>query len=196
MRDAEGECHRGSLKIVVGVDERVVRALANRDGDLDLPGPHCGFGVSGQIGGAEVGAGFLSGREVLQSLSDVWEDDFHETVVNGALLERGHQIWLTPAATIYQERGQLGWGEALQERYVWGRSFGGTRVKEVPLSKRLVYAAFCLALPLLLASRAVRIAWTRGSFWSGCLPVLPILLLLFSVWSFGEMVGYLSGRPD
>ena len=51
-------------------------------------------------------------REVLQSLSDVWEDDFHETLVNGALLERGHQIWLTPAATIYQERGQLGWGEA------------------------------------------------------------------------------------
>lgn len=134
--------------------------------------------------------------EVLQSLSDVWEDDFHETVVNGALLGRGHQIWLTPAATIYQERGQLAWGEALQERYVWGRSFGGTRVRGVPLGKRLVYAAFCPALPLLLSSRALRIAWSRGNFWSGCLPVLPSLLLLVIVWSFGEMVGYLSGRPD
>ncbi len=135
-------------------------------------------------------------REVLQSLRDVWEDDFHETLVNGALLERGHQIWLTPAAIIYQERGQLGWGEVLRERFVWGRSFGGTRVRGVPLSKRLVYAAFCLALPLLLAARTVRIAWSRGAFWSGCLPVLPILLVLFIAWSFGEMVGYLSGRAD
>jgi hypothetical protein len=134
-------------------------------------------------------------REVLESVSDVWEDDFHETVVNGALLERGHQIWLIPAATIYQQRGQLGWGEALRERYVWGRSFGGTRVKGVPLSKRLVYALFCPVLPLLLASRAMRIAWRRGSFWSACLPVLPVLLLLFIVWSCGEMVGYLSGQP-
>ena len=113
-----------------------------------------------------------------------------------SLLDRGHQIWLTPRATIYQERGQLGWGEALRERYVWGRSFGGTRVRGVPLGKRLVYAAFCPALPPLLASRAMRIAWRRGSFWSGCLPVLPMLLLLVSVWSLGEMVGYLSGRPD
>lgn len=135
-------------------------------------------------------------HDVLESLKDVWEDDFHETVVNGALLERGHQLWLTPAATIYQERGKLRWREALRERYVWGRSFGGTRVKGVPLSKRLVYAVFCPVLPLLLASRAVRIAWDRGSFWSRCLPVLPVLLLLFMVWSFGEMVGYLSGQPD
>ena len=70
------------------------------------------------------------------------------------------------------------------------------RVKGVPLSKRLVYAAFCLALPLLLALRVVRTAWSRGSFWAGCLPVLPILLSLFIVWSFGEMVGYLTGRAD
>ena len=84
-------------------------------------------------------------REVLEALRDVWEDDFHETVVNGALLERGHQIWLTPAATIYQKRGKLTWSEVLQERIVWGRSYAGTRVKGIPLSKRLVYAALCPA---------------------------------------------------
>jgi hypothetical protein len=135
-------------------------------------------------------------REVLESVGGAREDSFHETVVNGELLARGHEIWLTPAATVYQMRGPLGWGRTLQERYVWGRSFGGRRVRGVPLSKRLVYAAFCPALPLLLASRAVRIAWSRGSFWSACLPVLPVVLLLFAVWSFGELVGYLSGRPD
>lgn len=134
-------------------------------------------------------------REVLEALRDVWEDDFHETIVNGALLERGYQIWLTPAATIYQKRGQLRWGEVLQERIVWGRSYGGTRVKGIPLSKRLVYAALCPALPLLLTSRVMRIAWRRGNFWSGCLPALPIVFLLFIMWSYGEMVGYFSGRP-
>ena len=51
-------------------------------------------------------------------------------------------------------------------------------------------------LPLLLASRVVRIALERGVLWGGVLPVLPLVLLLFFVWSFGEAVGYLSGSPD
>ena len=134
-------------------------------------------------------------REVLESLRDVWEDDFHETVVNEALFERGHQIWLTPAATVYQQRGRLRWGEVIKERIVWGRSYGGTRVKGFPFTKRLPYAALCPLLPVVLTSRVVRIAWRRRNFWSGCLPALPIVILLFIMWSYGEMVGYFSGRP-
>ena len=92
--------------------------------------------------------------------------------------------------------GERAWGEVLQERIVWGRSYGGTRVKGVPLSRRLVYAALCPALPLLLTSRVVRIAWRRGNFWSECLPTLPIIILLSMMWSYGEMVGYISGGTD
>jgi hypothetical protein len=90
----------------------------------------------------------------------------------------------------------LGWGEVLKERIVWGRSYGGTRVRGLPLSRRLMYAAVCPALPLLLMSRVVRIAWCRDNFWTGCMSVLPIVMLLSTMWSYGEMVGYLSGRPD
>ena len=43
-------------------------------------------------------------QDLLESVQGLWADDFHETVVNGALLERGHQLWLTPAATVHQER--------------------------------------------------------------------------------------------
>jgi hypothetical protein len=134
-------------------------------------------------------------RDVLESLREVWEDDFHETVVNEALFDRGYQIWLTPAATVYQQRGRLKWGEAIKERIVWGRSYGGTRVKGISFVKRLPFAAICPLLPAVLTSRVVRIAWRRGNFWSGCFPALPTLILLFIMWSYGEMVGYLSGRP-
>ena len=57
---------------------------------------------------------------MLEDLRTVWVSDFHETVVNGALLERGHQIWLIPAATVYQKRGRLGWGEVLKDKAVTG----------------------------------------------------------------------------
>jgi len=133
-------------------------------------------------------------HEVLSSLQDVWENDFHETVVNGALLERGHEIWLTSDAAVFQQRGRLRLKDVVRERVVWGRSYAGTRVDGISMSRRLIYAALCPLLPFVLASRVVRIAWQRGSFWSGCLPVMPIVFTLFLIWSYGEVLGYISGR--
>ena len=135
-------------------------------------------------------------RAALEEVREVWEGDFHETVVNAALLQRGHEIWFAPEALIDQERGRLTWREVIRERYVWGRSFAGTRVRDAPLSKRLVYAAFSPVLPLLLGSRVVRIALGRGSPRSRWLSCLPLVLLLFCVWSLGEAVGYLTARPS
>ena len=134
--------------------------------------------------------------EVLQSLRDVWDDDFHETVVNDELLERGHEVWLSPEMKIYQDRGNLTWREAIRERFVWGRSYGGTRVASLSFPRRVALAMLCPILPFVLWSRVLRSTWRGGRFWSNGLSVLTVALLLVAVWSYGEFVGYVTGRKD
>jgi hypothetical protein len=134
-------------------------------------------------------------REALQAIAEVWADDYHETLVHWALVEKGHEIWLTPKVEVWQSRGNLRLGKAFHERYVWGRSFAGTRVTGVGLGKRLVYAAFCPALPLLMTARLLRGALTRKRHLGRFLLALPLISLLQSAWAYGEWIGYLTGRP-
>jgi hypothetical protein len=135
-------------------------------------------------------------REALQSIPGALEGSLHETVVNEALMKSGRGIWLTPEVTVYQERGDLTLSAVLRERFVWGRSFGGMRVKDLSLKKRMPYAIGTPLLPLLLAWRTMKLAKQRGNLRSQFLPSLPILLPLFTVWALGEMVGYLTAKTD
>lgn len=137
-------------------------------------------------------------REALEEIRDAWEDDYHETVVHGALVERGYEIWLTPHSQVWQRRGRMSVGDALRERFVWARSFAGTRVKTVGVVQRFVYAALSFVLPWLLTWRVVKGVRSRE------LPrdvrarfgrALPWILLLHGVWGFGEFVGYVTGDP-
>jgi len=131
-------------------------------------------------------------RAALDAVRDVWDKGYHETLVHFAMADRGYEVWLAPGATVSQSRTGLSWKEALRERYVWGRSFAGTRVQHASLIKRMVYAGLSPLLPLLLTSRIMRIAVQRGGFF-GLLPALPSVLLLTTAWAFGEASGYLSG---
>lgn len=137
-------------------------------------------------------------REALEAIRDAWADDYHETVVHGALVARGHEIWLTPRSQVWQQRGALTWREALRERFVWARSYAGTRVRTVSSAKRVVLAALSFALPALLTWRLVQgvrardlPAATRRRF----LAALPAIFLLQTVWATGELVGYVTGDP-
>ena len=133
-------------------------------------------------------------RTALEAVRDSWDDGYHETVVQFALLAHGYEVWLAPAAIVAQERGELPWPAALRERFVWGRSFAATRVRDRSPLVRVVYAGFCPVLPLLITSRAARIALERGGFWDRFMPASFLVLILSVVWSIGEATGYLSGR--
>ena len=137
-------------------------------------------------------------RDALESIAATWKndgEDYHETVVHSALAARGFELRLTPRVVVWQTRSGLTLGEALQERYVWGRSYAGSRVASTGLGKRLVYAAFTPLLPFLLTLRLVKGALQKKRFLGRALLAVPLLFLLSCVWSLGELVGYLTGRP-
>ncbi|MFN0009031.1 MAG: glycosyltransferase [Planctomycetota bacterium] len=134
-------------------------------------------------------------RSALEAIADAWADDYHETVVHGALVACGFDIVLTRKSEVAQVRTGLSFGEALRERFVWGRSYAGTRVAGAPLTQRAVFAAMTVLLPFLLTWRLLRGKLARKRDLGRFLACLPLVFLLQVGWALGELIGYATGDP-
>jgi len=134
-------------------------------------------------------------RSALEAIGDSWSDDYHETRVHWALVEAGHELWLTPHSVVWQTREDLKLGNALRERFIWGRSFAGTRARGVSALQRLVYAALSFLLPFLLTLRIVRGVAKRGKLSGRFVAALPVIFTLQTLWAVGEFVGYATRDP-
>ena len=135
-------------------------------------------------------------RQALEALAPLWAREFHETTINWTLAGQRQSLWLSPRVVVRQQRS-LTLGAALGERYRFGRLFARTRVAATPWTKRLLYAAGALALPLVLVARVARNVVAKRRARDRFLLALPAIVLLNTVWGLGELVGYLQGivRP-
>ncbi len=132
-------------------------------------------------------------KAALDEIPEVWRDEFHETDVNWTLAGRGGELYLSPDIVVEQQR-DLTLGEALNERYSFGRLFASTRVRATGLGGRLYFAAFSIPLALLLTVRVFKHAWPRARYRGPFLRSVFHIALLNSVWCLGEFVGYTTGR--
>ena len=134
-------------------------------------------------------------RSALERVAPVWRTRFHERLVHAALLSQGGRLALSPAIVVFQRRIDLTLGDALRERFIWGRSYASARAEHWRLARRAAIAALTPALPPLLLSRmaltVARKRRCRGAF----LRALPLTALLVTAWSIGELAGYLSSPP-
>jgi hypothetical protein len=135
-------------------------------------------------------------RRALENIKEVWQDSFHETSVNASLAAAHQTLWLSPDIVIYQHRENLKLSTALQERYVWGRSFAGTRARNIPTGKRIIFLALSPALSFVLIARKIQIILLKKRLIAKFTKAFPLTALLTLVWSFGEFVGYLTARPS
>ncbi len=133
-------------------------------------------------------------REALDAVRELWTDAFHETSVNWELRRRGEKLRLDPAMVVYQTRSTLRFWPALRERFVWGRSFAGTRTTETSSATRAKLIVLSFLLPVVLTARIVLLALRKGRHRSKLLLALPLVALLQVFWSLGEFVGYVTGR--
>lgn len=134
-------------------------------------------------------------RAALESVRPVWEQGFNEVTVNAALMARGEKLALRPDIIAYQQRSNLCLGSALRERYVWGRSFGAVRCQIMGGLQRTVYAALSPWLPGIVALKMGSAVWKKRRNFGKFLKALPLIVLLLASWGFGELLGYLTGRP-
>lgn len=131
----------------------------------------------------------------LEQVESVWRGDYHETAVHWAMVEAGFELCTTPRVVVWQARGELALGAALRERFVWARSFAGTRARMSGAPKRWIWAVASPVLPFLMTARLARTAFGRGAHKGRFLAALPLIALLQCVWALGEFVGYVSADP-
>ncbi len=134
-------------------------------------------------------------RAALDACADVWADEFHEPTVHGALQARGASLWLSPRIVVRQQRS-LRSRDAVWDRYAFGRLFASTRVSATPLRTRLLYAACSFMLPPLLIGRIAVNTVRKGRYVREFVRAVPALMLVTSAWTWGEFVGYLTGKPE
>ena len=135
-------------------------------------------------------------RAALERVKARWvDDDYHETAVHDAMVGAGLTLWTTPAVVVWQARSGLSWRAAFVERFVWARSYAGTRARLVGSPRRWVLAALSPALPFIMTLRTVRLTLKRGRHVGRLFAVLPAIVLLQLVWAIGEMVGYVTADP-
>jgi hypothetical protein len=135
-------------------------------------------------------------REALESVKALWFDAFHETSVHWELRRQGEILRLEPRMVVYQTRRTLRLLPVLHERYVWGRSFAGTRASEATRARRIVFASLSFLLPVVLSGRIVLQSLHRRRYLSRLLLSLPLIVSLETIWSLGEFVGYVTGRAS
>jgi hypothetical protein len=133
-------------------------------------------------------------RWALALVAEVWRDEFHEPAVNGALLRGGGSLWRAPAAVVRQTR-MLPLGDALRDRYEYGRLFASGRVRGASVLRRALFAVLAPALPAVVVARAALGSLRSGDGVASLVRVLPVLIAVACAWSWGELVGYLTGTP-
>lgn len=134
-------------------------------------------------------------RAELERIRPAWEADYHETIVHDALTANGSVLLLTPKSEVKQARGALRLFHSLFERFVWARSYAGTRVRGGSIGKRLVLAALSGLLPFLLTLRIARGVLQKKRFVGRFIAALPAIFILQCFWALGEFVGYVTGDP-
>ena len=135
-------------------------------------------------------------RSALESIRSTWQETFHETAVNWALASRGEKLTLSPKIIVYQNRGSLRLGNALKERFIWGRSYAATRGTLAGGSKRRSMRPSPPVLPLILLARMAANVLKKRRCIGAFLKALPLTATLTVSWSSGELAGYLTGRAN
>lgn len=132
-------------------------------------------------------------RSQLAAIESLWANGFHETEIHRALQQRFGPLHICADAEV-RVRRTVSFADAVYERYAFGRLFAATRAAYAGTGRRLFYLVFSPALPVLLMGRMTAKAVKSGPTFALFVRALPALLSMVIAWTWGEWLGYLTGR--
>jgi len=132
-------------------------------------------------------------RAALDAVADQWRDKLHETALHGALFERFGPLAMCPDAEVTMLR-RVRFGDAIRERYAFGRWFARKRIEQASAAARIKWLLVSPLLPAVLMYRMARVAMVRPRLRGPFFRSLIAVKILACAWSWGEWVGYLTGK--
>jgi glycosyltransferase involved in cell wall biosynthesis len=118
--------------------------------------------------------------------------EFWKTFVNWEVEQARSALWLAPSLVVRLHK-PIPFGDFLRSRFDHGRCFASMRVAEARLHERLLRSSTTPFLPALFLWRWGRRYWAKRRYRAKLILTLPLQLLLFSHWSWGELAGYWRG---
>ena len=131
-------------------------------------------------------------RSALEECVDLMEQGSWEGAIHDRLRSRGEELWRASGAIVCY-RGQPRFTTLARQRFHYGRWHAGERRASMSLPQRVVKAALCPTVPVVLywrlwkslgAKPEARMQSLRGLGWLG---------LSYCLWALGEACGYLLG---
>jgi len=129
-------------------------------------------------------------RKVLTEVQDRYRNGFYETFIHEELQRRGYELFFMPSVIVYHNK-EYGLKNSIVESYHHGRLFAAMRTSTATLNERAYRVATSLFLPLLLPIRIALRTVRKNKHVKELIAAFPYLLLLLSVWSYGEFCGYM-----
>lgn len=135
-------------------------------------------------------------REIFADLDrELLTSGFWETTVHPVLLDKGFKFHSTNKIRLYHCK-KFSFGLFARQRYIYSRYYAGLRFGKGELLKRFVAFGATVLLPPLLLIRSRKQIRRKNRHAREYRSAMPILLLFYIIWAYGEMAGYLLGTGD
>lgn len=131
-------------------------------------------------------------REALFAGNDPKQAEFWKTFVNWELEQAGSGLWQAPSILVYLNKPIPFW-DFFGTRFDHGRCFAGMRASNLSPIERFIRALTSPLLPMVFLWRWGTRYWRKRRYRIQFLLTLPLQILLFSHWAWGECLGYCFG---
>jgi glycosyltransferase involved in cell wall biosynthesis len=131
-------------------------------------------------------------REILKKFDAVLDEGKWENRLHDAMHADGITLIMRPDI-VADHKMHYTFGLYMEQRYLYSRSYAGARIKDAPMSRRLMMGAAAFALPPLVFIRVVKNIVSKRKHLGYLIKSLPMLVAFAGSWGAGEIVGYWFG---
>lgn len=131
--------------------------------------------------------------DALAAIADVYDTRFLELEVHDALNRSGGRMILSDRPLVTEFRPRMPIGTLAKEWLTWGRKYAGFQMPHISTGTRLWRILSAPLVPFVLFVRQFRVQREKRAHMRHFWPAAPLLFLIVTMWSLGELAGYAIG---